>query len=906
MSSPNKRRRVIINDDDDDGESVVSNPDEIIDEKVPSDESEGEDLMETLYDDYAPDEFLDQYDRTVLADDEEIIEDYADRVRYTTEAEREIAKREALRRRQHAEDLDLYENAQEEESDEDEYSDDEDEEELGETGALKLNLEAFDCSVSDWIAEERTQKEIERRLKLFLEKWYPDCEEIRKYEKNNKQDDGRPAPLPPHLKTKKKNPIYPDKIDAMCSANMASLEVSYRHLAQADTLLAIWLTEVPKQMLDIFNGVLKTVVKLRFTYYDQIHKFVTVRIVDLPYVDNLRDLRQKDLNNLLKVAGVVTRRTSVFPQILQYVYKCRNSDCNFITPPTSAESPLGNCLYCQQSKFDVVQSKCIYTNCQKLTLQESPGSVPPGRVPRTKDVLIQGDLIDIARPGEEIEVTGVFIYTSNFSKKTNGFPVFNTQIQANCIHKKNSTTNSGLSEDDKRKIRELSQHPQIRERIIKSIAPSIYGHRHIKTAIALSLFGGQAKEPKNGSTHRVRGDINILLLGDPGTAKSQFLKYSEKIAPRSVYTTGKGASAVGLTAGVHKDPMTKEWTLEGGALVLADQGVCLIDEFDKMNEQDRTSIHEAMEQQTISVSKAGIVTSLQARCAVIAAANPIGGRYDASYSLAENVELTDPILQRFDILCVLQDIVDDSVDARLAQFVVNSHAKSHPQYEPEHDPIDDDTSEESTYDDGPEPLSQEMLKKYITYAKAYVKPVMHDADSEKIANLYADLRKQSAATGGVPIAVRHIESVLRMAEASAKMHLRDHVRDDDVDMAIKVMIQSFLQAQKIAVQKQLQKSFKKYIVSGEDSNTLLMFNLQKEYKNKNQLQILRRNITQGSSNAVSRVEIPTTDFEKIATSMNIYDLQSFYSSQLFRREYRITQSADGIGEVIVSNILSDL
>jgi DNA replication licensing factor MCM2 len=203
------------------------------------------------------------------------------------------------------------------------------------------------------------------------------------------------------------------------------------------------------------------------------------------------------------------------------------------------------------------------------------------------------------------------------------------------------------------------------------------------------LFGGCAKESGNG-THRVRGDINILLLGDPGTAKSQVLKYAEKIAPRSVYTTGKGASAVGLTAGVHRDPMTKEWTLEGGALVLADQGVCLIDEFDKMNEQDRTSIHEAMEQQTISVSKAGIVTSLQARCAVIAAANPIGGRYDPSFTLAENVELTDPILQRFDILCVLQDVVDPVVDEQLANFVVRSHMRSHPEVDEDEEEDEDD------------------------------------------------------------------------------------------------------------------------------------------------------------------------------------------------------------------------
>lgn len=348
--------------------------------------------------------------------------------------------------------------------------------------------------------------------------------------------------------------------------------------------------------------------------------------------------------------------------------------------------------------------------------------------------------------------------------------------------------------------------------------------------------------------HRVRGDVNVLLLGDPGTAKSQILKYAEKTAPRAVYTTGKGASAVGLTAGVHKDPMTKEWTLEGGALVLADQGVCLIDEFDKMNDQDRTSIHEAMEQQTISVSKAGIVTSLQARCSVIAAANPIGGRYDSSYSFAENVELTDPILQRFDILCVLQDVVDPIVDEKLANFVINSHMKSHPNKaasknsEPQSlQPMEEEKTSslendignsdsifntDSSLLDDPQPIPQDLLKKYIAYAKTQVKPILHDLDLGKLSSLYSDLRLQSNLTGGVPIAVRHLESIVRMAEGSARMHLRDHVRTSDVDLAIKVMLESFIQAQKISVRRNLQHKLMKYITYGEDTNLLLLYQLQ--------------------------------------------------------------------------------
>lgn len=336
----------------------------------------------------------------------------------------------------------------------------------------------------------------------------------------------------------------------------------------------------------------------------------------------------------------------------------------------------------------------MYRNYQRLTLQDSPGSVPAGRLPHSREVVLLWDLVDCARPGDEVEVTG--IYRNSFDaalNAKNGFPVFSTVLEANYISKKDDVfAPVHLTEDDMRKIREMARDEGIGKRIIKSIAPSIYGHEGIKTAIALSLFGGVAKNINNKLS--IRGDINVLLLGDPGTAKSQFLKYVEKTAHRTVFATGQGASAVGLTASVRKDRVTREWTLEGGALVLADKGVCLIDEFDKMNDKDRTSIHEAMEQQTISISKAGIVTTLQARCAVIAAANPIHGRYDPTISFQQNVELTEPILSRFDVLCVVRDTVDPVADEMLARFVVASHWRSHPgEHKGEgHSSIDNDVS----------------------------------------------------------------------------------------------------------------------------------------------------------------------------------------------------------------------
>jgi DNA replication licensing factor MCM2 len=411
--------------------------------------------------------------------------------------------------------------------------------------------------------------------------------------------------------------------------------------------------------------------------YESIHKDIFVRITHLPIVDQIRDIRQAHLNCLIKISGVVTRRTGVFPQLQEVMYDC--GKCGFIFGPvfqadSSAETKPGSCPECQgKGPWLVNSEKTVYRNYQKLTLQEAPGDVPAGRLPRSKEIILLHDLIDQARPGDKVAITGV--YTNNFQSslnRANGFPVFSTHVEANHLSRTGDKYDThALTDEDKDEIRRLSRDPRVTQRIVKSIAPSIHGHDDIKAGIALALFGGQEKFVK-GKT-KLRGDINMLLLGDPGVAKSQFLKYVEKTAGRCVYTTGKGASAVGLTAAVHKDPVTREWVLEGGALVLADRGVCLIDEFDKMNDQDRVSIHEAMEQQSISISKAGIVTSLQARCSVIAAANPVGGRYDSSRTFSDNVELTDPILSRFDIMCVVKDIIDPVLDERLARFVVGRY-----------------------------------------------------------------------------------------------------------------------------------------------------------------------------------------------------------------------------------------
>merc|ERR1711971_293011 len=676
--------------------------------------------------------------------------------------------------------------------------------------------------------------------------------------------------------------LYKEKIRTMCEENRASFEVDYNILASECQVLAYVLPEAPTEVLTIFDEAAKSVVLSMFPRYEAITKEIHVRITDLPLVEELRSLRQLHLNQLIRTSGVVTSSTGVLPQLSLIKYDC--DKCSYIMGPfvqsQNQETKPGVCPECQsRGPFNINMEETLYKNYQRVTIQESPGRVKAGRLPRSKDVILTGDLCDICKPGDEIELTGVYSNSYDSSLNvSNGFPIFATVIMANHIAKLDEKGETDrMTDDDIKAITWVSKEERIGERIIASIAPSVYGHHDIKRALALSLFGGVAKNPQE--KHKVRGDINVLLCGDPGTAKSQFLKYVEKVAPRAVFTTGQGASAVGLTAYVQRSPVTKEWTLEAGALVLADKGVCLIDEFDKMNDADRTSIHEAMEQQTISISKAGIVTSLKARCAVLAAANPIGGRYDPSMTFSENVDLTEPILSRFDILCVVRDTVDPTGDEHLARFVVGSHMRNHPLAE-EADVERMEAIEKklasATNLAGVDKIPQDLLKKYILYARERVHPKLHDMDQDKIAKMYSELRRESMATGSVPITVRHIESMIRIAESHAKMHLREFVRDDDVNMAIRVMLESFIDTQKFSVMKSMKRKFSRYLAFKRDNNELLLFVL-KQLAQETATYMRNR---YGTEQEV--IEVSENDLLDRARGINIQNLQPFFNSQLFQ------------------------
>jgi len=763
-----------------------------------------------------------------------------------------------------------------------------DEEEMnGIAGAL--DFEDVKGPLSAWVKKQDVAKFISRQFNIFLREFRNETESF----------------------------VYEDKIHEMCQNNRQSLEVVFTHLSSKYPTIAIWLAEEPALMFPILDEVALRLVTEVYPDYEKIHPKIFVRIRDLPVEDKLRDLRQVHLNALIKIKGVVTKRTGVFPELKEMFFRCYR--CQDLKGPIfgntewEAKQKLGACVVCQSEKqFMLEDNICHYRNYQKMTIQETPGSVPPGRVPRQKEIYVLNDLVDTARPGDEVEITGIFVNKFDYSGNVkHGFPVFSTIIEANNLKRFGDEQVVELTDEDKQTIRKLSKEPKIAHKIFESVAPSIYGHYFIKKAITLAMFGGVPKDI--GGKHKIRGDINCLLLGDPGTAKSQFLKYVEQIFPRVVYTTGKGASAVGLTAGVHRDPITQEWTLEAGALVLADKGVCLIDEFDKMNDKDRTSIHEAMEQQTISISKAGINTSLQARCSVIAAANPLKGTYNCTLNFNDNVDLTAPILSRFDLLAVVRDEVDEDYDDALATFVINSHMKNHPTIMSELAACENEglTEEEKNQKLGetkafleqqalpnnkmeqvnPDLISQAMLKKYLIYSKRFIRPKLSEIDNDKIEQFYADIRREANIVGGIPIAVRHLESVIRISEAFAKIHLRDYVRADDIDRAIEMLLESFLQSQKHTVQRQLRKKFDKYLVRQQDSTQLLLHTLKKTVADRAHYERVLKGV---DGDTKIDMKIKQSHFQNEANEFAQHNLIDFYNSRAFKNEFKL------VGNEIVS------
>lgn len=500
-----------------------------------------------------------------------------------------------------------------------------------------------------------------------------------------------------------------------------------------------------------------------------------VRITNLPETQELliQNVRSKHLSRLILIEGIVKNKSDVRPQIVSARFECPSCGTvqpEFITEDTfKAPALCKSCGY--RGKLKLLSKDLV--DAQAMVIEDIPEKLESGQQPKRINVLLKEDLVsplsDLqTNPGSKVRISGwikeVPVTTRTGGKSTR----FEYLFEANHVEPtEEDFFMLEFSDEEIAEIHALAKRPDIYDLLVRAIAPSIYGHDRIKEALVLQMLSGLDK--LRADAVRTRGDVHILLVGDPGSGKSQLLKRASKVAPKSRYVSGKGASGAGLTASVVRNDFLGGFSLEAGALVLANKGMCLIDEMDKMSTEDTSAMHEALEQQTISISKANIQATLPSQTTVLAAANPKYGRFDSYQNIYNQIDMPPALISRFDLIFVVRDVADPKTDEKMASHILELHANP---------------------DDLEMPLPDQFLRKYFAYAKQHVRPKLTQAAKDEISRYYVKMRSQSSAQEGVrsiPLTARQLEALVRLAEASARLRLSEHVTKQDAERSINLL-----------------------------------------------------------------------------------------------------------------------
>ncbi len=553
-----------------------------------------------------------------------------------------------------------------------------------------------------------------------------------------------------------------------------SLNVDLKDLAKNNSDLADAISDKPDHYVIAAQEALSRLLK------DAIPNFkgkVRFGNLDSPEVF-VKNLGAEHLNKLVQVQGAVTLMTDIRPRMQVALWECAYCESTTKNFPDKGgvKAPL-LCGKCGRKEFVLIEASSEFVNTQQGQMQDLLERVSGSSTPAHVDLWFEEDLANIVTPGETVTLTGILRLMPRMDKGRGKSAVYGKAFDVVHVKKEEKEFEEiEISKEDEKKIIELSQNPRLRDLFVASIAPSIWGHNEVKQAIALQLFGG-APDKILADGNRVRSDAHVLLVGDPGTAKSQLLKFTESLAPKCIYVAGRGASGVGLTASAEKDKTGEGWVLKAGALVLASGGLVAIDEFDKMDEQDRANIHEALEQQQISIAKAGIVTRFKAKTSVLAAANPKLGRFDPNTPIASQFEIPPTLLSRFDLIFTIRDVLDESRDRKMAEHILRGLKYAG-------EGIEQKEEDEKTEEGLLPPIDKDLLRKYIAYARRNIRPVLTPEAMDAIKDYYVGLRELGKKEQTFPITPRDLEGLVRLAEATAKMRLSLKVELQDAAFAI--------------------------------------------------------------------------------------------------------------------------